>query len=86
MKTIAEISKPVGGDGAQVHGGLYIAEKNLKMKVECDYPLEKILEPATKAIDSALAKLEKVIPGDQTALLEKVKADYKRELIEFLGE
>jgi hypothetical protein len=86
MKKIVEINKPVGNDGAEIGGALFIEESKLKLNVVAAVPLQVVLDPATKAIDSALAKLEKVIPGDQTELLEKVKAEYKAELIKYLSE
>lgn len=87
MKTIYEFDKEVGGDGAHAKGGLGVEAESLKAFVEVTYPLAKVIEPATKALDSALDKLEKLIPGDwDKGPIEKIKAEYKAELLKLLAE
>jgi len=80
-KTIYE--KEIGSDGAKA--GLYVDGQNLSLHVS--YPLAKVVEPATKAVDSLIDKLEKLIPGDwDKPMLEKVKEEYKEELVKLLAE
>lgn len=87
MKSLVSIDKEVGGDGALVSAALGVRLTNLVAQVEVTYPIEKIIEPATKALDKLLDKLEKVIPGDwDKPLIEKVKAEYKEELLKLLAE
>lgn len=73
----------VGGDGGKA--GLYVDGGDISVKAT--FPIAKIVEPATKALDAALDKLAQVIPGDwDNALIEKVKVEYKEELIKLIAE
>lgn len=57
------------------------------MTVSGRVPLQQIIEPATKAVDNLLTKLEKAIPGDwDKPLIEKFKDDYKKDLIAYLNK
>lgn len=86
MKKIVSFDQEIGGDGAKASGQLAVNGESLIAQVEVSYPLEKVLEPATKAVDSAIDKLKKAIPGSwDDALLEKVKTEYKAELLKLLG-
>lgn len=81
MKAIYESA--VGGDGAKA--GAYVDGSDILLKVS--YPIAKIIEPATKVADGLLDKLEALIPGDwDKAIIEKLKLEYKEELIKLLGE
>lgn len=87
MKSIAKFEQSVGGDGAKVSGQVGVENKDLKIEIAATYPIEKIVSPATKALDSALDKLEKAIPGDwDKPLIAKIKEDYKTELVNLLAE
>lgn len=87
MKTIAKIDQSIGGDGAILSGQLGVEGSNLKAEVSVTYPIEKVVAPATKAVDNLLEKLEKAIPGDwDKPILEKAKAEFKEELIKLLSE
>lgn len=81
MKTIYESA--IGGDGAKV--GAYIEGSELQVKAS--YPLNKILQPVNDIIDSAINKLEAVIPGDwDKAVLEPIRVAAKAELVALLAE
>lgn len=80
MKTIFETE--VGGDGAKA--GVYIQGKQFEAKI--GIPVEKILEPAFKIIDSAIDKIEALVPGDQTGLAARLKAEARIEALELLTE
>lgn len=87
MKTIISTEKELGGDGAQVKAALGVEAANLKVEVAVTYPIEKVLEPATTALNDALDKLEKLIPGDwDKPLIEKVKVEFKEKLVALLAE
>lgn len=87
MKKIAGYEQAVGADGGKVSAQLGVEGEHLKAEVAVTYPIAKVVEPATKALDSALDKLEKAIPGDwDKPLIEKVKAEYKQELVKLLAE
>lgn len=88
MKQIVGIEKTLG-DSGKVQAQLGVQGENLvgKVTAEVTYPIIKVVEPATKALDSALDKLEKAIPGDwDKPLIEKIKAEYKEELVKLLAE
>lgn len=87
MKDIVKIEQGIGGDGAMIKGSLGVEESNIKLEIGVTYPIEKIVAPATKAVDNLLEKLEKAIPGDwDKPILEKAKAEFKEELIKLLSE
>lgn len=80
MKVLIE--KDFGGDGGKV--GAYIEDSNLKVSVS--YPLEKVISPATSALDGLLDKLKATIPGTwDDALIDKLKVEYKADLVKFLS-
>jgi hypothetical protein len=77
------ISQPIGGDGAKAE--LKIESGNLV--AEISYPLTKLLDPVNAIIDSAVSKIEALIPGQlDNALLEPIKAAAKAELAALLSE
>ena len=85
MKNIVEFNEEIGSDGLKVGGGVDVDGENLQLSVGFTYPIAKIIEPATSAIDNLIDKLEETIPGSWDApLLEKVKTEYKEELIKLL--
>lgn len=86
MKTLAKHEFDIGAD-AKAGLELGIDQSNLVVEVKAAYPLVKIVEPATKALDSLLVKLEQAIPGSWDApIIEKVKQEYKDELVKLLAE
>jgi len=86
MKQIAEFNKELG-DGASATGALVIEEQLLKAKVEVSYPVSKIVEPATKALDQLLDKIKAAIPGTwDDVLIDKFKAEYKDDLVKIISE
>lgn len=87
MKEIVKFEKELGADGAKAAGSLVIQEGSIKAQVEVSYPLAKIVEPVTNALDKAIDKLKAAIPGEwDDALLDKVKVEYKEEITKLLAE
>ncbi len=87
MKSLVKFDKDLGDDGAKAEGQVVIENSQIKAQVSISYPVAKIIEPATKAVDSLLDKLEKAIPGDwDKPMLEKVKQEYKEELAKLISE
>lgn len=85
-KKIVDFDKALGGDGAQVVGALSVVGETLEAKIAVTYPLEKVLTPAYEVIDKLIDKVEKLIPGDQSALAAGLKEDARRELLQLLSE
>lgn len=87
MKKIASFEKAIGSDGLEVEASVGVETSNLKAVVAVSYPIESIIEPATKAADKLLDKLEKAIPGSwDKPLIDKLKVEYKEELLKLLSE
>lgn len=86
MKEIVKKEFDIGSD-AKGEVLLGVEASALKAQVSIEYPIEKIIEPATKAVDSLLDKLEQLIPGDwDKPFVEKAKAEFKEELLALLSE
>lgn len=82
MKVIGQIEQNIGGDGAKIKGALALKDQNLEASVVIAYPVEKIIKPATELFESALDKLEKIIPGNwDKPMIDAFKAQYKADLI-----
>lgn len=87
MKSLVSFDKEIGGDGAHASGALGVDGDQLVAQVAVKYPLAKVIEPATKALDGLLDKLKAAIPGSwDDALIDKFKADYKDDLVKLLSE
>lgn len=87
MKKIVGIEQAVGGDGGMAKAQLGVEGETLKAEVSVTYPIVKIIEPATRAFDDAMDKLEAAIPGDwDKAILANAKASFKAELLKLLAE
>lgn len=84
MKELVGKEFEIGSDGkGKAH--VSVDAQSLVVGVEASYPIAKIIEPATKAVDDLLDKLEKIIPGDwDKPLIEKLKEEYKEKLLEYL--
>lgn len=84
MKELVGKEFEIGSDGkGKAH--VSVDSQSLIVGVEASYPIVKIIEPATKAVDDLLDKLEKLIPGDwDKPHIEKLKEEYKEKLIEYL--
>ena len=86
MKELASIEKDLGSDG-KAKASLAVNGDQLQAQVSVTYPIAKIIEPATNAVDSLLEKLKAAIPGDwENPLIDGFKAEYKSELIKLLAE
>lgn len=76
------VQKDFGGDGGNV--ALVLGDGKIKLIVS--EPVMKVIEPVTKAIDSAIDKAETAIPGDwDKAILEPLRALIKAEIASFLA-
>lgn len=86
MKELIAKEFDIGSD-AKGRALVGIEGENLKLEVSAEYPVLRIIEPATKAVDNLLDKLERLIPGDwDKPLIEKLKEEYKEELLKLLSE
>ena len=86
MKEIVSTTKPFGTDG-QFKAVLGVDGDMLSANVAVQYPIAKIVQPATEAFDAILDRIEKAIPGDwDKPMIEKFKVEYKQELLERLSE
>ncbi len=87
MKTIVSHESALGLDGAKVAAAVGVKESNIRVEVSAEYPIEKFVGPATKAVDSLLDKLEAAIPGDwDKPMIERLKQEYKADLVKMLSE
>lgn len=80
MKEI--VSAPIGGDGGKAS---VVIEKGMVV-AKVEYPVVKVLEPVVSAANSAIDKLEELIPGDQKAAAQLIKAKFKEELDKAVAE
>jgi len=80
MKNIFETA--VGGDGAQLAVG--IDQQDLALSVK--FPVVKIVDKVMPAVDAVIDKLEALIPGDQSELAAKLKAQARDEVLKLLTE
>lgn len=87
MKKIVAIDQEFGGDGGKVAGAFGVEGDQLRAEVAVTYPLEKVVEPACRAVDNLLDKIEAAIPGDwDKPMIEKLKGEYRSELVKLLSE
>lgn len=87
MKTLASIQKEIGADGAALTGLVGVEQSNLVVRAEIQMPLNKVIEPATKAVDGLLDKLKAAIPGTwDDVMIDKFKEEYKADLVKLLAE
>lgn len=87
MKTIANYEQSLGDGGGKASANIGIEESSLVAKVQIEYPLTQVVEPATKAFDAAMDRLEAAIPGDwDKPMIADVKAKFKEELVKFIAE
>jgi len=80
MKDIVGKDFEIGADGGQGHAALVVEDGMLKIKGEAGYPVQKIVAPLALLVDKFLDKVEQLLPGDQKALAEKLKAEAHEEL------
>lgn len=86
MKELVKFEQEFGGDGAKAKGQLGVDGDALALAISVSYPIAKIIEPAVKVIDDLVDKLEQLIPGDQSVLAAKAKADAREALVKALSE
>lgn len=87
MKSLASFDQAVGADGGKAGGSVGVEGDQLKIELHATYPLAKVVEPATAALDSLLNKVKAAIPGSwDDALIDQFKAEYKDDLVKLLSE
>jgi hypothetical protein len=86
MKEFFKVEQELGAEG-KVSAALGAEDQHFKVELSASYPIAKVVEPATKALDGALDKLEQLIPGDwDKAIIADVKREYKEKLVELLTQ
>lgn len=86
MKKLVGVEKGLGSDG-EIEAQLGVEAQHFVAQVAVKYPVAKVIEPATKAVDNLLDKLKNLIPGDwDNAPIDKVKEEYKEQLIKLISE
>lgn len=86
MKDIVKHETKLGSDG-KLKAAFGADETDLIVQVEARYPHALLIEPGIKALESALDKLEKAIPGDwDKPLIEKIKAEAREEIREQIAK
>lgn len=87
MKEFANFETSFDGENGSAKASLGVDGENLSIALQANYPISKIVEPATKAMDALLDKLEEIIPGSwDKPIIAQFKEDYKKDLIKFIGE
>lgn len=87
MKKITSFDHAIGGDGAMASGAVGVRETFLRAEVAIEMPIEKIIQPATKAVDSLLDKVKKLIPGEwDDKAIDEFKLEYKEDLAKYLAD
>lgn len=87
MKDLIAFEQEIGGDGAKAKGSLGVDADQLKLQLAVSYPIAKVIEPATSALDGLLEKVKALIPGDwDNVMIDKFKDEYKKELVKLLSE
>lgn len=86
MKNLVDFDKEIGSDGAKAVGALGVDGESLKFEVGVTYPIAKVIDPVMKVVDGLIDKVEKLIPGDQTGVAAKLKAEAREEMVKLLSE
>lgn len=86
MRELFKFEKEVGTDGAKVAGAVGVEESTLKVQLTAEYPLAKIINPVMVEVDQLVDKLEKLIPGDQSAMATQAKADARAAIVKAISE
>lgn len=87
MKKLIGFNEEIGGDGLVVGGQVGVEASSLKLELSASFPIAKIIEPATAAVDSLIDKLKAAIPGNwDDVILDQAKQEYKEELVKLLSE
>lgn len=80
------IEQPVGGDGGKVSLGIAPVDEKPCIVLSASFPVEKIIQPAFKAIDDLVDKLEQWIPGDQKEEAAKAKQQAHEYILKKIAE
>lgn len=86
MKQLASIEKEIGADGGKIKGSVGVNGDQLELSGTVSYPISKIVEPVMGVVDSVIDKLEKLIPGDQSAMAAALKAEARADVVKALSE
>lgn len=86
MKNLFAVNQAIGGDGANLVGGLGVDGVNLQVNLEVTYPIAKIITPVMAIVNKLIDELEQLIPGDQTVLAATLKTAAQAELVQLLSE
>jgi hypothetical protein len=87
MKKLLSYEKDMGAEGGKAAAALGVEGQMLKVELSASYPISKVIEPATAAVDALLDKLEKAIPGDwDKPMIDGFKLEYKADLVKRLSE
>lgn len=86
MKEIVKHEAAIGADGAKIQALVGVEGQYLSANVAVQYPIEKLVKPATEVINNLVDKLEQFIPGDQKVMAENLKNEAKEALVKALSE
>lgn len=83
-KVIAKYETAMGADG-KIGASIGIEGEDLAVEMKGKYPLKKVVEPATQALDNLLDKLKAAIPGTwDDKLIDQFKLEYKQDLVQLI--
>lgn len=87
MKPILSHAQDIGTDGAKIIAELGVVGLDLAFTTRVSYPIQKLIEPAQKALDSALDALAAKIPGTwDDAIFAGLKADFQAKIVQAILE
>lgn len=90
MKKLYGIDHDFGGGDVKgkVDGtiGIEGSDATIRLTVDAKYPVEKVLNPAFKAADELIDKIEKWIPGDQVDQAAALKAAFRARVVQLISE
>lgn len=85
MKDVVKFDKAIGTDGLKAAGGVGIDGTDFVGHTEIRFPIVKAIDPLMKVVDNLVDKVEKLIPGDQTALAAKLKLEARDEIAKLIA-
>lgn len=86
MKEFINHEASLGGEGAKFGVKVGVEEEFIKLDASVSYPIAKVVEPVMGVVDTLVDKLEKLIPGDQTAMAAQAKIDARAAIVKALSE
>lgn len=79
------ITRPLGTDG-NFKASLSVVGDQIEANVKVQYPVMKLVEPIMGVADSLVDKLEQLIPGDQKAMAQAAKADFRAAILKAIQD